>query len=137
MIVLRRASFAPQKRQSWLEWSLTMAIFSARNSSMGDLHPKALVGIENIDFMYRGDSGYLNCRQRLELDAWDCQLTRLTSGRRGVGHALGRCTGQSGLQVSTSYGRDFSEARPPLRSVPISSSEGILQTDLGNALRFP
>jgi len=33
MIVLRRVSFPPQKRQSWFEWSLTVAIFSARNSS--------------------------------------------------------------------------------------------------------
>jgi hypothetical protein len=76
MIVLSRASFAPQKRQSWFEWSLTVAIFSARNSSMGGLHPKALVGIENIDFMYRGDRDYLNSRQRLELDIQHCQLTR-------------------------------------------------------------
>jgi hypothetical protein len=32
---LRRVSFPPQKRQSWFEWSVTVAIFSARNSSMG------------------------------------------------------------------------------------------------------
>ena len=34
-IVLRRVSFPPQNRQSWFEWSLTVAILSARNRSMG------------------------------------------------------------------------------------------------------
>ena len=40
MIVLRSASFPPQKRQSWFDWSLTVAIFSARNSSMAPPPPK-------------------------------------------------------------------------------------------------
>jgi hypothetical protein len=44
MIVRARVSFAPQKRQSWFDWSRSMAIFSARNSSMAE-PPREGIGL--------------------------------------------------------------------------------------------
>ena len=45
--------------------------------------------------------------------------------------------GRSGRQVSTSLSRDFSESRLHPYSALIASSEDILPTDLGNAVRCP
>jgi hypothetical protein len=58
MIVLRRVSFPPQKRQSWFEWSLTVAIFSTRNSSTAaPTEKRSRYG--SFGFVYSGYRSYL------------------------------------------------------------------------------
>jgi hypothetical protein len=51
---------------------------------------------------------------------------------RGLCHARAHCIDRFGRQVSTSSGIDFSEPRPQLHSVLISSSEDIPPPGLGN-----
>ena len=70
MIVLRRVSFTPQKRQSWFEWSLTVAIFSARNSSTAAPTEK------RGGFVYSGNRSYLQVARQLEEQPGDAALLR-------------------------------------------------------------
>lgn len=68
-------------------------------------------------------------RMQFGLDYWS---RRPLSWPRGLCHARAHCIDRFGRQVSTSSGIDFSEPRPQLHSVLISSSEDIPPPGLGN-----